>query len=125
MMHSMRILFSILLVIILLAFPIEARADIAPPINPPGSNVQPGEESTQVRMVNEKIVLDVYDDGQEPVDFHARRPLRADPRPPDALPAATPFIPRRRGSHPRACANRRAGKGSGCRPWDRRARRIA
>lgn len=36
-----------------------ARADIAPPESPPGSNPVPGSESTQVRMVAETVTLDV------------------------------------------------------------------
>ena len=62
---KIRFLFIFLLAAVLLSFPGEALADISPPINPPGSNVQPGGESTQVRMVAEKVVLDVMDDGQE------------------------------------------------------------
>jgi len=65
MKYKMHFLYTFLLVAVLLAFPGEARADIAPPKNPPGSNVQPGGESTQVRMENEKVVLEVKDDGQE------------------------------------------------------------
>src|SRR4030042_5240742 len=65
MKRKIRFLYTVLLVAVLLAFPGEARADIAPPINPPGSNVQPGGESTQVRMVTEKVVLEVLDDGQD------------------------------------------------------------
>jgi hypothetical protein len=64
MKNKIYIFYIFLLVAVLLAFPGAARADIAPPINPPGSNVQPGGASTQVRMVNEKVVLDVKDDGQ-------------------------------------------------------------
>jgi hypothetical protein len=62
---KVRLICTFLLVAILLVFPGEALADIAPPINPPGSNLQPGGDSTQVRMENEKVVLDVKDDGQE------------------------------------------------------------
>ena len=62
---KIRFLFIFLLAAVLLSFPGEALADISPPINPPGSNVQPGGESTQVRMVAEKVLLDVMDDGQE------------------------------------------------------------
>jgi len=65
MKYKMRFLFIFLLAAVVLAFPGEARADIAPPINPPGSNLQPGGDSTQVRMVSEKVVLEVMDDGQE------------------------------------------------------------
>ena len=65
MKYKMVILNTILLAAVLVAFPSEALADIAPPKNPPGSNLQPGEESTQVRMVSERVVLEVMDDGQE------------------------------------------------------------
>src|SRR4030042_5329535 len=65
MRRKIRFLYTFLLAVVLLAFPGEARADIAPPINPPGSNVQPGGESTQVRMVTEKGGLEVLDGGKE------------------------------------------------------------
>lgn len=52
----------ILLLIALLAFPSSIRADVAPPINPPGSNLQPGAESTQVRMVSETVLIEVNRD---------------------------------------------------------------
>jgi tetratricopeptide (TPR) repeat protein len=51
-----------LLILILFAFPSSARADIAPPIYPPGSNLEPGSEITQVRMVAETVLIDVQDD---------------------------------------------------------------
>jgi tetratricopeptide (TPR) repeat protein len=53
-----RILFVILFVI-LLAFPSAAHADIAPPAQPPGSNLQPGDEATQVRMLSETVLIEV------------------------------------------------------------------
>ena len=37
-----------------------ARADVAPPDFPPGTNPQPGSEITQVRMMSETVVLDVH-----------------------------------------------------------------
>ncbi len=43
----------------LLARPSPARADIAPPSPPPGSNVQPGTETTQVRMLAETVLIEV------------------------------------------------------------------
>jgi tetratricopeptide (TPR) repeat protein len=52
----------VLLIIILFAFPSSARADIAPPIYPPGSNLEPGSEGTQVRMAAETVLIDVQDD---------------------------------------------------------------
>ena len=47
------------LILILFAFPSSALADVAPPINPPGSNLEPGSETTQVRMVAETVQIDV------------------------------------------------------------------
>ena len=55
----------ILQVVVFLCFvlavsaPDSARADVAPPGRPPGSNPEPGAELTQVRMVAETVVLDV------------------------------------------------------------------
>jgi hypothetical protein len=53
-----RILFAALFAV-MLAFPSGAGADIAPPEQPPGSNLQPGEEITQVRMLAETVLIDV------------------------------------------------------------------
>jgi tetratricopeptide (TPR) repeat protein len=50
------------LLFVLLAFPSRVRADIAPPYNPPGSNPQPGVETTQVRMVAETVLIEVQKD---------------------------------------------------------------
>lgn len=44
---------------ILFAIPQAALADMAPPANPPGSNLEPGSETTQVRMMAETVVIDV------------------------------------------------------------------
>ena len=56
-----RTLASILPLILLcvLISPSPVRADIAPPESPPGANLVPGTESTQVRMVSEIVTLDV------------------------------------------------------------------
>src|SRR5512143_2229426 len=43
----------------LLAFPSDVHADIAPPAQPPGSNLQPGADTTQVRMLAETVLIDV------------------------------------------------------------------
>jgi hypothetical protein len=55
----MKRLCFITLIFVLLAFPIDVHADVAPPIYPPGSNPQPGTETTQVRMLAETVVIDV------------------------------------------------------------------
>ena len=59
----MKRLTLILLTCILLVVPSTVFADVAPPINPPGVNPQPGSESTQVRMVAETVNIKVVDDG--------------------------------------------------------------
>ncbi len=55
------ILFAISLTILLLSLTSIGRADVAPPGMPPGANLQPGEESTQVRMVAENVLIDVQE----------------------------------------------------------------
>jgi hypothetical protein len=61
----MKRLLSILPILCLLAFPSTVLADVAPPIYPPGSNLEPGSEITQVRMVAETVLIDVKaDDGR-------------------------------------------------------------
>lgn len=44
---------------LLAALPTPVHADIAPPEQPPGSNPQPGAETTQVRMVSETVTMDI------------------------------------------------------------------
>ena len=58
----MKRLCFIALLLALLAFPSDARADVAPPIYPPGSNPQPGAEVTQVRMTAETVTIEVQKD---------------------------------------------------------------
>jgi hypothetical protein len=58
----MKRLCFIVLLFVLLAFPLDVRADVAPPIYPPGSNPQPGVEITQVRMAAETVVIEVQKD---------------------------------------------------------------
>ena len=58
----MKHLCSLVLLLVLLASPSDVRADVAPPIYPPGSNPQPGVEITQVRMAAETVVIEVLKD---------------------------------------------------------------
>jgi tetratricopeptide (TPR) repeat protein len=58
----MKRLCFVVLLFALLAFPTNVNADVAPPIYPPGSNLQPGAEVTQVRMVAETVVIEVQRD---------------------------------------------------------------
>ena len=58
----MKRLCFITLLLVLLAFPSNAHADVAPPYFPPGSNPQPGTDFTQVRMVAETVVIEVLKD---------------------------------------------------------------
>lgn len=48
-----------ILLLVMFALPAPARADVAPPGQPGGSNPEPGVEFTQVRMVAEAVVLEV------------------------------------------------------------------
>ena len=83
-----------LLILLLFAFPSTVLADVAPPANPPGSNLQPGSETTQVRMVAETVLIDVKADsglgtarvtadftmrnlGNQPESMAARFPITA------------------------------------------------
>lgn len=47
----------LLVIILLVASPLPARADVAPPAPPPGANLAPGSEMTQVRMVSETVLI--------------------------------------------------------------------
>lgn len=58
----MKRLCFVALLVVLLAFPSNVRADVAPPYYPPGSNPQPGVEVTQVRMVAETVLIEVQRD---------------------------------------------------------------
>jgi len=63
-----------LLSALLLASP--GVADIAPPHQPPGSNLEPGEELTQVRMLAETVLIEVLAD--VPADSLGRARVSAD-----------------------------------------------
>ena len=58
MKHN-RWLLLLLVILAALFTPIRARADMAPPQLPPGTNIVPGSENTQVRMVAETVTLTV------------------------------------------------------------------
>jgi len=55
--------FSILILVLLVSLltPITAHADVAPPQEPPGTNIVPGTVPTQVRMVAETVTLTVLE----------------------------------------------------------------
>jgi hypothetical protein len=55
----MKRLLLVFVIILLLSFPTNVKADIAPPEQPPGSNPAPGSENTQVRMMTEAVVINV------------------------------------------------------------------
>lgn len=58
-----RILFFILISLLLVSLiPQPVHADVAPPETVPGSNLLPGGESTQVRMVAEMVILSISKD---------------------------------------------------------------
>jgi hypothetical protein len=55
----MKYITLLLVFLIAFAFPNRASADIAPPQQPPGFNLEPGTETTQVRMLAETVIFDV------------------------------------------------------------------
>jgi hypothetical protein len=55
----MKSFFAVLLVLVIFALPKSVRADVAPPAQPPGANLEPGGETTQVRMIAEKVLIEV------------------------------------------------------------------
>ncbi|HSF81843.1 MAG TPA: hypothetical protein VLA49_11455 [Anaerolineales bacterium] len=63
--------FSLLLFFII-AFTAPAHADIAPPAPPPGANLGPGDESTQVRMMAETVLIEVLQARTSSEDGKAR-----------------------------------------------------
>jgi tetratricopeptide (TPR) repeat protein len=68
--HSRWIRWLMALIFFLIwGFPvIPARADVAPPEQSPGANPEPGSETTQVRMVDEVVIIDVS--AEEPARAH-------------------------------------------------------
>jgi tetratricopeptide (TPR) repeat protein len=50
---------SILLFVTFVSVPVSVHADVAPPGHPPGANLEPGAETTQVRMMAETVTLTV------------------------------------------------------------------
>jgi hypothetical protein len=61
----MKALSVLLLILTLLIFAKPARADVAPPAMPPGANLVPGVEVTQVRMLAEQVLIEVKKDVSE------------------------------------------------------------
>ena len=65
MKHSKWFFILVLVLLAALLTPIRARADVAPPEQPPGANIVPGSESTQVRMVAETVTLTVLSQSRD------------------------------------------------------------
>lgn len=55
----MKAFFAVFLVLVIFALAKPVRADVAPPAQPPGANLEPGGEITQVRMMAEKVLMEV------------------------------------------------------------------
>lgn len=72
----MRRLIVSLLIVIVFIFPSRVYADVAPPPQPPGSNLEPGSETTQVRMVSETVNINVLPD--TPINSLGRAKVTAD-----------------------------------------------
>jgi len=77
------VIFFCLIIILVLAAPV--RADVAPPVPPRGSNIEPGSETTNVRMMSETVTIEVdshskHDTGSATVTavFHMRNLSQAE-----------------------------------------------
>jgi hypothetical protein len=57
--NGVSVLFGVILLISLPLTFIKVSADVAPPEQPPGSNLAPGEDSTQVQMLSETVLFEV------------------------------------------------------------------
>lgn len=71
-MRRIAFLIAVLLMFALIVPQSVARADMAPPMTPPGSTLLPGDEVTQVRMVSETVTLTVVKDPGDPEGTIAR-----------------------------------------------------
>ena len=56
---KMLCLFSVLVILLSSRTVIDVHADVAPPDQPTGANLIPGQETTNVRMVSEEVIIDV------------------------------------------------------------------
>jgi tetratricopeptide (TPR) repeat protein len=61
----------LLVLIVIVLSPFSVRADIAPPDQPPGANLAPEYENTQVRMVSETVLIEVEERNSENSLGHA------------------------------------------------------
>ncbi len=69
----MKKLYVLLLILILFIFPRSSvHADVAPPESPPGANLVPGSEATQVRMMAETVTLTISKDPVNPREAIAK-----------------------------------------------------
>ena len=72
-MKKITILITVIAVFLVTLFSVKpVRADVAPPESPPGSNLVPGAETTQVRMMAETVLLTVSKDPVDPLGAIAR-----------------------------------------------------
>ena len=60
-----RFIMIVILILPAIAFPSHASADMAPPYQPPITNLEPGTQITNVRMVAETVSIDVQADTQK------------------------------------------------------------
>jgi tetratricopeptide (TPR) repeat protein len=61
-MKKIFIITTLLVFILIMLPPRQVQADVAPPETPPGANLVPGNDSTQVRMLAETVLLTISED---------------------------------------------------------------
>ena len=65
MSNQMKLMLIITLLMISFLFPTHTLADVAPPIQPPITNLEPGTQTTNVRMMEETVLIDVQPDSEK------------------------------------------------------------
>ncbi len=65
MSKQLRLLLMFILIVTTIILPTRASADVAPPIQPPITNLEPGTQATNVRMLAETVLIEVQPDSQK------------------------------------------------------------
>ena len=65
MSKHLRFLLILILIMTIIILPTRASADVAPPIQPPITNLEPGTQTTNVRMLAETVLIDIQPDSQK------------------------------------------------------------
>ena len=65
MSKQQRLLLIVILIMTTMILPTHVSADVAPPIQPPITNLEPGSQTTNVRMLAETVLIEIQPDSQK------------------------------------------------------------